>query len=94
MARITVRVHPRASRNRVQLEPDGTVSIWTTAPPLENRANDALCQLLAGRLQIAASQIRIAGGAHRSIKLLDIEHLTEQELRQRLDDPAGTEKRR
>jgi uncharacterized protein YggU (UPF0235/DUF167 family) len=94
MARITARVHPRASRNQVQLEPDGVLSIWITAPPIENRANDAVRQLLARRLRIRSSQILIAVGAHGRTKLLDVDDLTEEDVRQRLGEPTETESRR
>jgi uncharacterized protein len=63
----TARVTPRASRDAIEGEYQGALKVRLTAPPLEDRANQALCRLLANRLNVPASAVRIlAGGKSRT----------------------------
>jgi len=57
-----VRVTPRASREAIEGEHQGALKVRLTAPPLEGRANDALRRLLAARLNVPLSAVRIVGG--------------------------------
>jgi uncharacterized protein (TIGR00251 family) len=57
-----VRVTPRASREAIEGEHHGALKVRLTAPPLEDRANDALRRLLAARLNVPLSAVRIVGG--------------------------------
>jgi uncharacterized protein len=58
----TVRVAPRASRNAIKGEYGGALKVRLTAPPLDGRANDALRRLLADRLNVPISAVRIVSG--------------------------------
>jgi uncharacterized protein len=61
------RVTPRASRDAIEGEYQGALKVRLTAPPVEDRANEALCRLLAERLNVPASAVRIfAGGKSRT----------------------------
>ena len=80
MARLTVHVHPKASRNDLRVEADGAISVWTTAPPVDDKANVAVCRLLAARLKQLASTVRITTGQRRRLKLLQVDGLTVQEV--------------
>jgi uncharacterized protein len=57
-----VRVAPRASRDAIDGEYQGALKVRLTAPPVDDKANDALCRLLAERLKIPQSAVRIASG--------------------------------
>ena len=57
-----VRVTPRASRGAIEGEYQGALKVRLTAPPLEDRANEALRRLLAARLNVPLSAVRIVGG--------------------------------
>jgi uncharacterized protein (TIGR00251 family) len=57
-----VRVTPRASRDGIGGEYQGALKVRLTAPPVEDRANDALRHLLAARLNVPVSAVRIVGG--------------------------------
>lgn len=57
-----VRVTPRASRNTIEGEHAGALKVRLTAPPVEDRANEALRHLLAERLNVPASAVRIVAG--------------------------------
>jgi uncharacterized protein (TIGR00251 family) len=67
-----VRVQPRASRDAVAGEVDGALKIRLTAPPVDDRANEALRRFLAAELKIAISAVRIAGGERSRTKRIEI----------------------
>lgn len=72
-AALAIRVTPRASRNEiVEILSDGTVRIRLTAPPVEDKANQALVKYLADILAIATSRIEIVAGATGRDKLVSI----------------------
>lgn len=82
MARLTVRVTPRARRQ--QLRWDGTLlRLWVIAPPVEGAANAAACELVARALALPSNAVRLVAGATARQKLLDID-LDEAELARRL----------
>jgi uncharacterized protein len=59
-----VRVQPRASRSELAGEWQGALRVRLAAPPLEDRANDALRRFLADRLSVPLSAVRITRGEH------------------------------
>jgi uncharacterized protein len=72
-ARITVRLQPRARRDEITGARDGVLLVRVTAPPLEGRANRALCRLIADRLGVAPSRVKVIRGGHARDKLLAVE---------------------
>jgi len=68
----TARVTPRASRDAIEGEYQGALKVRLTAPPLEDRANQALCRLLANRLNVPASAVRILAGGKSRTKRISI----------------------
>ena len=71
-----VRVQPRASRGEIVGEYQGALKIRLTAPPVDDRANEALCKLLATRLKVPLSAVRIASGEHTRSKRVEIAGVT------------------
>jgi len=84
VARVPVRLQPRASANVISGVEDGVVRARVTAPPVDGAANDALVQLLAKALRIGRGRISIVRGASSRTKLVSIEGLTESEVLDRL----------
>jgi uncharacterized protein len=84
MVRLTVHVHPRASKNAVVAHDDGTAEVWTTAPPVDGRANEAVCGLVADHLGLPRSYLRVVTGAGSRTKTLEIDSLNAEQLRERL----------
>ena len=86
MARLTVRVTPRASRDEVgafDLE-TSMLRVRISAPPVDGRANEALTRLLASHLGVPRGAVRVVGGASARTKRVEVEGLTGEELRARL----------
>jgi uncharacterized protein len=67
-----VRVIPRASRNAIGGAYQGALKIQITAPPIDDRANQALIQMLAERLNVAKSAVRIVAGGKSRRKRVEI----------------------
>jgi uncharacterized protein (TIGR00251 family) len=67
-----VRVVPRASRNIIEGEWQGALRIHLTAPPVEDRANSALRHLLAERLKVPVTAVRIASGERSRTKRVEV----------------------
>ena len=76
-----VRVQPRASRDEIAGEYQYALKIRLTAPPLDNRANDALRKYLAARLKVPLAAVRIASGEHSRNKRVEIRGVTAENIR-------------
>ena len=57
-----VQVQPRARRDAIEGEHADALKIRLTAPPVDDRANEALVQLLAERLNVPRAAVRIVAG--------------------------------
>ncbi len=71
-----VRVQPRASRDEIAGEWQDGLKIRLTAPPVDDRANEALRRLLAARLKVPLAAVRIAAGEHSRTKRVEIRGVT------------------
>ncbi len=63
--RIEVRVIPRARRDEVGGERAGRLLVRTTAVPVDDKANSAVCRLVAEHLGVPRRRVEIVSG-HRS----------------------------
>jgi uncharacterized protein (TIGR00251 family) len=77
-----VRVQPRASRDAIAGEYQGGLKIRLTAPPVDDRANEALRKLLAARLKVPLSAVRIASGERSRTKRVEIRGVTATMVRE------------
>ena len=67
-----VRVAPRASRDAIEGAHQGALKVRLTAPPVDDRANEALIRLLAERLNVPKSAVRIVAGGKSRIKRVEV----------------------
>ncbi len=74
-ALLAVRVQPRAKRDEIVGERAGAVVVRLTAPPLDGRANVALCRLIAERAGVARSAVRVVRGQAARDKLVAVDGL-------------------
>jgi uncharacterized protein len=87
--RVRVRLTPRARADRLDAiarlaggAPVLLVSV--TAPPVDGRANVALCRLIAARAGVASSRVSVVRGAKARDKVVRVEGVDAAELRARL----------
>jgi hypothetical protein len=85
---IPVRVQPRSSRSEIVGVRDGVLVVRVTAPPLDGRANDAVCRLLATCLRVRTSSVAIVRGERSRDKLVRVEGVDAREARATLWLPA------
>jgi uncharacterized protein (TIGR00251 family) len=83
-AEIRVRLQPRAKRNEVVGERAGAVVIRVTAPPVDGRANAALCELIAERAGLPKGSVTVAHGASSRDKLVRVNGMGATQLRRAL----------
>jgi uncharacterized protein len=76
----TVRVQPRASRDEVTGVIGGALRVRLTAPAVENRANEALCEFLAALLKRPKSAVRILSGDRSRTKRVIIDGVTRRQI--------------
>ena len=83
-----VRVLPRASRDGIAGVIEGAVKIRLCAPPVENRANEALVEFLASILKTSKSAVRIRSGEQSRVKRVEIFGVTCQQVQSLLQTEA------
>jgi len=70
---ISIRVQPRARSEALAALRAGVLIVRVMAPPLDGRANDAVCRLLARALGVRRSDVTILRGERRRDKLVAID---------------------
>jgi uncharacterized protein (TIGR00251 family) len=76
-----VRVQPRASSDAVGGEWGGALKVRLMAPPVDDRANDALCRILAARLNVSAAAVKILGGEHSRLKRVQVRGVSTTQIK-------------
>jgi len=75
-----IKVQPRASKDELAGVLDGALKIRLCAPPLENRANEALVDLLSDLLKTPKSAVRILSGEQGRLKRVEIFGVNKQQI--------------
>ncbi len=65
-------------------ERNGVLLARVTAPPVDGRANTALCRLVAKRAGVGVRSVSIVRGASAREKTVRVEGISEEELRRAL----------
>ena len=81
---LRVRLTPRATREQVTLQDDGSLAVRVSAPPVDGRANAALERAVAGALGVAPSRVSLVRGARGRDKTLRVEGLDDGAVRRLL----------
>jgi hypothetical protein len=70
---LSIKLQPRAARNEITGEIGAELKIRVTAPPVDSAANQALLDLLVGRLQCPRGSVRLVKGQtsrHKTVLIL------------------------
>ncbi len=84
VATFAVKIHPRARKNAITGELGDALKLSLTAPPVEDRANEACIEFFANLLKVPRSSVTIASGDTSRRKIIRVEGLTAEELGKRL----------
>jgi uncharacterized protein len=79
-----VRLQPRARRDEVVGERAGAIVIRVTAPPVDGKANAALCALIARAAGVAPSRVSVVRGQRWRQKVVRVDGVSEAELHARI----------
>jgi uncharacterized protein len=83
-ALLSIRLTPRAARERIVAGPDGACSAHVTAPPVEGAANEALCRLVAKAAGVPPSRVSVVRGHRSRLKVVRIEGIDAASARARI----------
>lgn len=89
MARLRVHVTPGARQEQIAGWHGGSLRVKVRARAEKGHANQAALQMLARRLGVAAANLSIVRGAASRDKLVQVDGLSEEEMRARLGPPAA-----
>ena len=72
MTRYTVHVHPRSKADRIELLPSAQLEVWTRAPALDGRANEAIRVLIAEWRSVPRSAVEVVSGLRGRTKIVEV----------------------
>lgn len=80
MARLTVKVHPRARRTALAGRFGEAYKLDLAAPPVDGKANDECIRFFADLAGVPRSRVRIVTGATARLKVVEIEGVDQAAL--------------
>ena len=81
---VTVHVLPRSSREEVAGLFGDAVRVRLTAPPLDDRANEALVRFLAAALGVSRPRVELVSGRRGRRKLIRVAGMSRDDIFRRL----------
>jgi uncharacterized protein (TIGR00251 family) len=84
MARITVKVHPRAKRTAVRGKVGDAWKLDLAAPPVDGKANEECVRFVAELAGVPRGRARIVSGATSRMKVVEVEGVTQEVLEGKL----------
>ncbi len=87
-AKIAVRLRPGAGSDELVGMKEGVLQARVKAPPVEGRANAALCKLIAKRVGVAPSKVSVIRGGKSRDKLVRVEGVDQTGLTEALTGEA------
>ena len=89
MTDVRVRVLPRARRSELAGMRAGALVVRVSAPPVEGKANAAVCALLAERAGVPRSRVSVLRGETARDKVVRVEGVDAGALRSALELAPG-----
>jgi uncharacterized protein (TIGR00251 family) len=68
-----VKVKPNSKQQKVEEQPDGSLTVHLKSPPVDGKANEELIKLLSEKFDVPKSYIRIKSGLSSRQKLVEID---------------------
>ncbi|HXB67173.1 MAG TPA: DUF167 domain-containing protein [Candidatus Acidoferrales bacterium] len=84
MARLTVKVHPRARRTALAGRFGEAYKVDLAAPPVDGKANQECIRFFAELADVPQSRVRIVTGLTNRTKVVEIDGVTQLELEKTL----------
>jgi uncharacterized protein YggU (UPF0235/DUF167 family) len=81
-----VRVTPRGGRDAIDgWTDDGILRVKVAAAPADGKANEAVARVMARAAGVPISHVRIVSGASSRTKVIELDGLTAEQLRERFN---------
>jgi uncharacterized protein len=80
VARVTVKVHPRAKRSGIAGRFGEAWKLDLAAPPVDGKANEECVRWMAEAAGVPRSRVRIVSGATARMKVVEVEGMAQSEL--------------
>ena len=80
MARLTVKVHPRAKNTALQGRYGDAWKLDLAAPPVDGKANEECVRYFAGLARVPRARVRVVTGLTSRMKVVEIEGVSQEEL--------------
>jgi uncharacterized protein (TIGR00251 family) len=80
VARISIKVHPRAKRSAVAGRYGDAWKLDLAAPPVDGKANDECIRFFAELAGVPRARVRIVTGLTSRMKVVEIEGIAQDEL--------------
>jgi uncharacterized protein len=87
MARIAIKVHPRAKRSRIAGRFGDAWKLDLAAPPVDGKANEECVRFFAQFAGVPRARVRIVTGAASRTKVIELEGVPQEDL-DRLISPS------
>ncbi|MGA3018281.1 MAG: DUF167 domain-containing protein [Bryobacteraceae bacterium] len=84
MARLTVKVHPRARRTALAGRLGDAWKLALAAPPVDGKANEECVRFFAELARVPKWRVRIVSGSTSRIKVVEVEGVSQDDLEKRL----------
>lgn len=88
MARIAVKVHPRARRTALNGRFGEAYKLDLAAPPVDGKANEECVRFFAELAKVPRSRVRIVTGATARNKVVEIEGVDQANLDRLIDNAS------
>jgi uncharacterized protein (TIGR00251 family) len=83
VARVTVKVHPRARRSGIAGRFGEAWKLDLAAPPVDGKANEECVRWMAEAAGVPRSRVRIVSGATARMKVVEVEGMAQSELEEK-----------
>ena len=80
-----IHVNPHASRAQITGIQEGLLKVKVTAPPVEGAANEACVEMLAKKLGLRKSQLKISAGVRGRKKTILVSDISKAILEQKIN---------
>ncbi len=70
--RIFVKVKTRAKENKIEKIGDNRFGVWVKEPPVEGRANEAVCKITSEYFGVSLAKVKIISGRASPRKIIEI----------------------
>lgn len=71
--RLVVKVKPAAREEKVENRADGSLFVSVKEPPIQGRANAAVCRVLAAHFGVSFASVRILSGHTSRTKIVEVD---------------------